>query len=273
MKGCLQSILFFVVVVVIINVIINLLDTGPSSEDRSYYDVGSVCDEFLQENAVTGDRIHQREWHVYERNETFCMGYESLDSINRSDELVRRGIRVRYTEVNFWGTIYAHLVEQGRHNLDYLADSLINVALEKSLSKMDLARLTVSFVQDIPYSFVLPVPCSEYETNGTPCLGGIPYGIISPYEFVHSMYGDCDTRAVLLYVLLEKMNYDPMIVVSNQYAHAMIALNMPAQGDHISFAGKKYYFWETTATGWPLGMLPPDTNNIDYWEIALVNES
>ncbi len=273
MKGCLQSILFFVVVLVVINVIINLLQTGPVDEDRSYYEVGSVCDEFLQENAVTGDRTHQREWHVYERNETFCMGYESLDSVNRNDEWVRKGMRVRYTEVNFWGTIYAHLVEQGRVNLDYLADSLTTVALDKGLSRLDLARLTVSFVQDIPYSFILPVPCSEYETNGTPCLGEIPYGIIGPYEFVHSLYGDCDTRAVLLYVLLEKMSFDPMIVVSNQYAHAMIALNIPAQGDHLSFAGKKYFFWETTATGWPLGMLPPDTNNIDYWEIALVNES
>ncbi len=115
--------------------------------------------------------------------------------------------------------------------------------------------------------------CEDFETDGQPCIGNVPLGIISPYEFIHSLYGDCDTRSVLLYVLLAEMGFDPMIVVSDEYAHAMLALNVQAQGDHIRHEGKKYYFWETTAAGWPIGMLPPDVNNINYWKIALVNES
>ena len=73
------------------------------------------------------------------------------------------------------------------------------------------------------------------------------------------------------YVILEHMGYDPMIVVSDEYAHAMLALNLPAQGDYIRYAGKKYYFWETTATGWGIGMLPPESNNKEYWKKALVS--
>lgn len=272
MKGCLQVLLVFMVAVVIINIVITAF-TRTQDRSSEYYEVGSFCDEFLVEDEFTGDRHHQREWYVYEQAAIYCLEYQSLDSLNELESRERSEMRIRLSESNFWGAVYNHLVNQGRGKLNYLADSLSNVAYDNSMSRLDLARLTVSFVQDIPYSYVIPSSCDELNTGGKPCLGNVPFGIIGPYEFVHTLYGDCDTRAVLLYVLLEKMNYDPMIVVSTEYAHAMLALNIPAQGDYLSFAGKKYYFWETTATGWSIGMLPPDTNNIDYWEIALVNES
>jgi hypothetical protein len=61
-------------------------------------------------------------------------------------------------------------------------------------------------------------------------------------------------------------------MISNEYRHAMIAIDLPASGDHIIHKGKKFYFWETTNTGWLPGMLPPDTNNIAYWKITLDHE-
>ena len=132
--------------------------------------------------------------------------------------------------------------------------------------------MIVTFVQDIPYSYVLNIDCDDYQTGDKPCIGNVALGLLSPYEFIHSLYGDCDTRAVLIYTILEELGFDPMIVVSDEYAHAMLALNIPASGDHLTYRGNNYYFWETTAKGWPIGMLPPTTNNVNYWKIALVNE-
>ena len=53
----------------------------------------------------------------------------------------------------------------------------------------------------------------------------------------------------------------------------MIALNIPTQGDYIEHRGVRYYYWETTAVGWPAGMLPPSVSNSDYWEVALSSKS
>ena len=271
-KGCLRTILFAVVVYNVLRVLISFFtDSSYSSDD--YYYVDAACDEYVLENEETYDREHQREWKIPQVAASFCIGYPTFESVRRSEEEKRAEMAVPYRNENFWGALYRNLVDQTGNELDYLVDSLVNVATENQYSNLDLARLTVSFVQDIPYSFVMPMECEKYETKGKPCLGNIAYGIISPYDFLHTLYGDCDTRSVLLFVLLQKMGFDPMIVVSDEYAHAMLALNIPAQGDYLKYAGKKYYFWETTAQGWSIGMLPPDTNNKNYWKIALVNES
>lgn len=271
MKGCLRSMVIFIALVTIINLVMSLFaDRRSTSYDVPESD--SACPEISDQDDF-GWKHHQRFWGFSEQSRSYCMKYQTSEEVSDMQSGIRGEMSVSYLHENFWGQIYLELVSQTSEKVNFIADSLQLVAQQHNYSALDQARLIVSFVQDIPYSYVLPSDCSEFDTKGKPCLGNIPYGITSPYEFAHSHLGDCDTRAVLLYMLLERLHYDPMIVVSDEYAHAMLALNIPAQGDHLLHGGKKYYFWETTAIGWPIGMLPPDSNNIDYWEIALVNES
>jgi hypothetical protein len=49
----------------------------------------------------------------------------------------------------------------------------------------------------------------------------------------------------------------------------MLLLDVVTSGDYLTYNGKKYYFWETTAEGWKAGLMPPDFSNINKWEIAL----
>jgi len=268
MKALVRTVLFILVVYNVLRFLISFL--GEESFDYIY--VEAACQEETVVDPLTNNRAHLREWTIPEVAKSHCISYRTFEETSAMGAQNREALSVIWPD-NFWGGIYRQLVDQADGQLDYLVDSLRQVAAEQNYSSLDLAKLTVSFVQDIPYSFVLPIDCAEYRTDGQPCLGNVPYGIISPYEFLHTLYGDCDTRAVLLYVLLQKMDFDPMIVVSNEYAHAMLALNIPAQGEYLRHNGKKYYFWETTAKGWSIGMLPPDTNNKNYWKVALVNES
>lgn len=233
----------------------------------------AVCgDNYLVINSAN-DRLHQREWDFVDYSQSFCASYESKEAVSLSSGEKRNSILAnRNSYENLWGTIYAELVKESKYDISFLADSLTRVSREKGLSQSELAELIVTFVQDIPYSYVRVKPCAEANNKGKPCIGNIAYGLLSPYEFLHSLYGDCDTRAVLIYALLQTLGFDPMIVVSNEYAHAMLALNIQATGDHLKHNGKNYYFWETTGKGWPIGMLPPNSNNINYWKIALVNE-
>ena len=52
----------------------------------------------------------------------------------------------------------------------------------------------------------------------------------------------------------------------------MLAIDIPTEGDFFEHKGRKFYFWETTATGWMPGMLPPEMSNKDYWTIILDHE-
>jgi hypothetical protein len=164
------------------------------------------------------------------------------------------------------------LAQQQPQDLFFLKDSLANLAKKEQLTYPDLAEMVVTFIQDIPYTLITSENCEKMERLNSPCLGQQRFGLLSPYEFIHTWKGDCDTRSVMLYALLDQLGYDVAIVSSDEYLHAMLAVNLPATGHYLQKGQKRYYFWETTATGWSPGMLPPNMKNLDYWEISLTNE-
>ena len=67
---------------------------------------------------------------------------------------------------------------------------------------------------------------------------------------------------------LKRYNYDVVILDSEHYLHSMIGLNIPSSGRYKYHQGKRYYTWETTSNGWRLGLLPPNSSNINYWQVA-----
>lgn len=262
MKSFIQILFFGLFVYIILSGLIGLFGSPSFSEE-------GCEDQFTVTNNLN-DRFHERDWSFADHSLSFCSSYNSIEET--SIEMEKKRDRMLYDYDSYedlWGTVYRNLVDESKSNIDFLVDSLANIGKKRNLSRSDLAEMIVAFVQDIPYSYVLGIDCESYDTKGKPCLGNMTLGILSPYEFIHSLYGDCDTRAVLIYTILEEMEFDPMIVVSDEYAHAMLALNIRASGDHLKYRGKNYYFWETTAEGWPLGMLPPTTNNVNYWKVAL----
>ncbi|WP_258103918.1 hypothetical protein [Marinoscillum sp. MHG1-6] len=265
MKNIFRTLGYGIVIYIVFSFLINLIKL--SKREHAY------CDEYSQVNPFTKDAHHFRYWRLGDKRGDFCTDYESIFKLSEERSLNRTEMVLDEDDYhNFWGTVYMKLVAQSHGDLDFIADSLLNISTSMGMDASTLAELTVSFIQDIPYSYVLGDDCGNRNTQGFDCIGNQAYGILSPYEFLHTLYGDCDTRAVLLYAILQKMNFDPMIVVSDEYAHAMLALNIPSSGDYIEHGKKKYYFWETTGAGWPIGMLPPDCSNVNYWKIALVNE-
>ncbi|GAB4244322.1 MAG: hypothetical protein Tsb0034_22470 [Ekhidna sp.] len=266
MKFFLRAIGYVFVVYLILSGIAQILGTK---------EAGDVpCKDKVEVINRQNDRRHERAWKLNDKTTAFCATYHSVEKLSLAVGQRRNNMILQVDDYeNFWGSVYFNLVEDSKAYIDFIVDSLGDISNQKELSRMQLAELIVTFVQDIPYSYVLPSDCANFESGDSPCIGNIALGLLSPYEFLHSLYGDCDTRAVLIYTMLEELGFEPMIVVSDEYAHAMLALNVPSVGDHLLFKGRKYYFWETTAKGWPIGMLPPNANNINYWKIALVNES
>lgn len=171
----------------------------------------------------------------------------------------------------FWGKVYRQLAEEDQPYMTQVVDSLNGILQADSLDYSAFAHAIVKMIQDIPYNYIVSEGCTDEHSNH-PCLGNQRYGITSPVEFLYTLKGDCDSRTVLIYTILRQFNYDPVVLISNEYRHSMLALNIPAAGEYLTIGGEKYYFWETTATGWEPGIIPPGMDNKQYWDIALKHE-
>lgn len=76
--------------------------------------------------------------------------------------------------------------------------------------------------------------------------------------------GDCDSRALLLAVMLQQMNYDSALFVSSTYSHAVLGVNVPGSGARLSVDGVSYLLGETTAHV-DLGLIAKDMSDASQW--------
>ncbi|MEW7289893.1 hypothetical protein [Aquimarina sp. 2304DJ70-9] len=181
-----------------------------------------------------------------------------------------------------WGDLYQHLATTDTPRLDLILKKLKEIKSTNTLNQFEFADMVVTFIQDIPYSFVFENPCQsadQYEESirvileSCPdcCIGNIPHGIQNPVGFMGNLKGDCDTRTVIIYAILSYFGYDVAILNSDYYRHSILGLNIPSKGIYKLHNGKRYYIWETTNKYFTLGTMPNNFKNINHWYIVLTN--
>lgn len=233
----------------------------------------SNCSDQLVTDSAEMTRSILRSWRDQYLDDSFCLAYKAQERDNDlaadyRNQLVSPNVRSDYV---YWGKIYRAFFEHDRTRLSFLEDSIRNHVQQAALNDREVVHYVVSLVQDIPYQYIMPESCEGYSDH--PCQPNQRFGLLSPVEFLFTLTGDCDTRTVLLYTMLTNLGYQPVIVNSVQYGHSMLAINLPSDGDYLIHQGQRFYFWETTATGWQPGMLPPDMNNPNYWTVVLDQNS
>lgn len=103
--------------------------------------------------------------------------------------------------------------------------------------------------------------------DGKGCCNNVrPIGLFTPAEFIFQKTGDCDTKALLAYALLKKMNFDVALITGDTELgpHAMLAvanIRPKVYSQFVSKHGIKYYPWEVTSKS-------PDNilGNITMWK-------
>ena len=243
-------------------------------EEIDYIEEIDYVDESPEEYS-TSDTIgvfHSRNWFdqhfVNEYKMSYELSAENAQTSSRFRNQFEPPITTYSVYENYWGSVYQFLVNHDSTLLQSINDSLFQVGKNQYLNRTEFADMLVAFVQDIPYSYIIQNECTSANED-SPCLGQQEFGILSPIEFLYSLYGDCDTRTTLLYSLLNHFGYKTVVFISKEYAHAMLGVELPATGDYIRHKGRKFYFWETTNTGWNVGDLPNEMDNKNYWKIAL----
>ncbi|CAM9880521.1 unnamed protein product, partial [Chrysoparadoxa australica] len=235
--------------------------------DSDRFTVSSCSDDI----SVQGDAyVHHRGWRNFS-GQTACDSFETNQVQFESSINARKSIKLRPfgTHEAFWNNLYGQFMDINPSFIETTFAPVYQMFDSLNWSTRAQAQYLVSMIQDLPYAYILQSEsCSDKSAEGG-CLTGIRYGLLSPYEFLHSEKGDCDTRAVLLCMLLKKIGLNPRIAVSEVYAHAMLMIDLPSTGAYIEEQGIRYYFWETTYPDWDIGMIPPDCNNLSNWSIVI----
>lgn len=101
---------------------------------------------------------------------------------------------------------------------------------------------TIAFVQSIPYK-------TDVESTGKEEWPKYPY------ETIFDQCGDCEDHAFLLAGLLKLRGYDIALILLPE--HMAIGISAHGiNGDCYEYNGVKYYFIETTSSGWDIGQIP-----------------
>ena len=154
---------------------------------------------------------------------------------------------------------------------------------KNSLNEVQFAQVITSCIQDIPYTLILDNACEarqynddfirDYLGKGGKCEGYIKFGLLSPVEFMGSLEGDCDTRTLLLFTILNHYNYDVAMLGSELYKHSVIGINLPFNGVAKTINGKRYVIWETTEQGIAAGLFPRELSDMRFWNVNLISNN
>lgn len=185
------------------------------------------------------------------------------------------------TARNYWGQVYAKLLVEDNTKVDSLAKVVHKVSKDRSYSPLETAEYLVSLIQEIPYVLVHDQSCQEvvnqsggfvrdYHVQRKPCLPNVIAGVQSPYEFMHTLEGDCDTRSLLGHAVLRKLGISSSVWISEQYGHSILGVGVPVTSRAKKILnGVPHYGVELTAKGFRVGMIAPDQMHMRNWDVAI----
>lgn len=182
--------------------------------------------------------------------------------------------------------VYKTMLDHDSARLSYLYQTFDSIKAANSLDEIAFAQVMVSAIQSQPYYLVVDKSCNDnYSDDFTRnylancktdcCIGNEFYGVRSPVEFLSDLKGDCDTRSLLLYQLLQHYNYNVALLTSSYYKHAMIAVSLAStdqDGLSITVDDKKFFLWEITSPDLNYGNIPPGYSDLSRWDISLINK-
>ena len=226
---------------------------------------------------------HSIEWPYPQRTNLNLMQYATADAeYSKSLDNHDKVSKVSATEeMQFWNQAYRILLAHDQEKVDSIANIVQSVSEKKNFSTLQSAEYLVTMIQEIPYVLVHDMTCKEavlqykgfvaqYHMQGKPCLPNIVAGVQSPYEFMHNLKGDCDTRTLFAHAVLNKLGISSSVWVSSAYGHSILGVGVPGSSNNRKIVnGVPHYAVELTAKNFRIGMIAPEQNQMSNWKIAV----
>lgn len=227
--------------------------------------------------------IHDADWNDFESNHFQGEYTTSLRQVMQSGKFHRSLAEMETPrEVSkYWKSIYQLLAQNDSRKLDSLVEFFRIRSKALDMTPSQTAEMVVTFIQHIPYVLVHEGSCADavksgnafmvqYHQQGKVCVAEVVAGVQSPYEFVHDLKGDCDTRSLLAYTILRALKIPCSVWISQAYGHSILGVGLPAGGQNYKVVnGLRHFGVELTATGFRLGMIAPEQTEMDNWGVIV----
>jgi hypothetical protein len=243
--------------------------------DRIYSEKGVVNFRKLNRKIVLqGERFYTYKF-TYPWILQFKINYSEMKSIeNYLAKLAKMSLSTfnlrgdeNDLDVRIWHIIYSKIYKRSKKVAVRLAKIFRIIKKQHKMNDLQCINSVVRFIQYLKYkrpggNFDFYTPQRALYDEGK---GGRRIPDIKNNSGWHGA-GDCDTKTVLLMLVLSELGYKNVMFHSLRYKHAMIGIAAPGlSGDYKEINGIKYYFTETTYPGWRIGRLPVKYSDKDYW--------
>jgi len=177
----------------------------------------------------------------------------SSGALEASQELIEREARVL---VVYAGTPYAEEAWQRYYRIIYrdlyrrsrpIYSALRNYLSPEKMTEREITENLLQWVQGFTYKRLDSV---------SDCL--------TPIRGAVENTGDCDSRGLLLTIMLHYYGIDAILMVSGMYGHSMVGVDIPGNGARFAHNGKSYLLAETTDQV-SLGMIDMNMANPAGW--------
>ncbi len=190
----------------------------------------------------------------------------NLNAAQSSDELIARSYAWEYQGKWTWDLkvpqslydYYKNLPRTPTTNYSvYATHPLDNEHIGKLVEKLELAakeagfnpyqtvEFAAAFVQSLPYtSDLVTTGFDEYPRY--------------PMETLVDNGGDCEDTSILLASILKGMGYGTVLIMFEDHAAVGVLGGSNIYGTYWEHSGGKYYYIETTGSGWKIGELPDE---------------
>lgn len=222
--------------------------------------------------------IKIRQNHINETIELYFDDY--YDSILDTSEVVNFDNRDKYVDRlayfdlkyiqsdedynRFWTLLYRELFYRNFNRIDPLIEFFTQYGNKRGWSRERMLSEVVSFVQKIEY-----IRPEHFDIDNRSPINNI--GLFTPNQVLFYEKGDCDSKSLLLIMLLKRLGYDAVLLLSKEYQHAIVAINYPGiRGYYKVSNNKRYYTIEATAE-WRIGDISKDWSDMSKWTVIRID--
>ncbi|MDD1772751.1 MAG: fibronectin type III domain-containing protein [Methanomassiliicoccales archaeon] len=138
--------------------------------------------------------------------------------------------------------------------ITYIAECMEDLTAQSGLDGAEEAQMVLNFVQEsIPYSY-------DTDTHSMDDYWSFPV------ETLYEGSGDCEDKSFLYTSILESIGYETALLMYDD--HVAVGVNCTGlSGWYYGVDGIRYYYCETTATGWAIGEMPSGYNEANVMVI------
>ncbi len=130
--------------------------------------------------------------------------------------------------------------------IDYLVSDIERKARKEDYGELEKVEFATAFVQSLPYtSDSITTPYDEYPRY--------------PIETLVDKGGDCEDTSILLASLVSRMGYGVVLIIyPGKHSAIGVSGGDGMNGTYFQYSGANYYYIETTDTGWRVGEIPEE---------------